>query len=1004
MPRLMCFVQWLVVALAAVLPCITRAEDADQKHFDRVIAPLLAARCFDCHSGKQPEGKLDLTQRATAFKGGESGAGVVASQPDQSEIWKRVAADEMPPKHPLKANEKKLLRDWLQAGAVWGSDPVDRFKFTTDRRAGYDWWAFQPLANSSVPQVQHADWPKSDLDRFVLKKLEDQGLAPSDTADPRTQIRRLYFDLIGLPPTPEQVAAFMADPSDARYAKIVDDLLASPRYGERWARHWLDIVRYGESNGFERNDPRRNFWQYRDWVIQALNADLSYDEFVRRQIAGDVYDSGPDGAAAAGFMVAGVHNTVVGSSDMMRKLALQDEYEEVIGTIGQTFLGLTVQCARCHDHKFDPVSSTDYYRLIANIQGAGHGEKEVRTADKTAELAALATKQKQLADQLTMIDRVARDEIIAARRAGKADAPKPPTPAARWEFDRDFKDSIGAAHGKPIDGAKLENGALIVDGKGYVETEKFDRDVSEKTLAAVVQLEGLDQAGGGVITIQTLNGNTFDSIIFAERESKRWMAGSNGFARTQPFKAPEDTEAASRPVHVAIVYQADGTITGYRDGKPYGSAYKSAALQPFQANGTNFLFGLRHAPAGGNRHLKARIHQASFYDKALGSDAVAAAAGAGGDYVSEEDLVAWLKSDRAAARLALKTQLADTTRQHDELNRATKQMFYTVVSKGPGPTNILPRGNVNALGEAALPGGVSSLPALRSDFGLSAESSDHERRRKLAEWITNADNALFARVIVNRLWHYHFGTGIVETPNDFGFNGGRPSHPELLDWLAQQLRASKFQLKPLHRLIVNSATYRQGSRPRAEGLTKDAGNRLLWRTSPRRLEAEAVRDAALMVAGQLNLQAGGPSIVDVSITSNNGTTYYEPLDVNGPEFFRRSIFRFTPRGGRSTLFDAFDCPDPSATAPRRQVTTTPLQALSLFNNAFMLRMSEALAERIRKEVGENAEAQIRHGWMLTLGRSPDAEESRLAAELVSQHGLRTLCRALLNGNEFVVIE
>ncbi len=981
----------------------TSADDAAKQDFDRRIAPLLAARCLDCHSGLKPEGGLDLTKRESAFKGGESGKAIEPGQPEKSVLWQRIAADEMPPKHPLTADEKAVFKKWIESGAQWGTPEIDRFKFTTDRRAGYDWWSLQPIKHPAVPAVQDAKWSKNDIDRFILATLNAKGLTPSETATPRVLLRRVYFDLIGLPPSPEEVAEFERDPSDARYAAIVDSLLNSPRYGERWARHWLDVVRYGESNGFERNAERTNFWQYRDWVIEALNADLPYDQFVKQQIAGDALDPGPRGAAASGFMVAGVHNTVVGGSERMKKLAVQDELEEVIGTIGQTFLGLTVQCGRCHDHKFDPVSATDYYRLIATIQGAAHGDREVRGANVASQIEDLAAAIKAVQSELQQIEQQARAQILEARRSGKAEAPKPPQPFAQWEFEVDLRDSIGTLHGKAIDGAKVEGGALVVDGKSYVETVPLTKNINAKTLAAWVQVDGDAQRGGGVISLQSPDGGLFDAIVYAENEPKRWMAGSNFFRRTQSFKGPEETEAGSKPVHVAIVYHEDGTISGYRNGQPYGSSYKSAGLQPFEAGKANIIFGLRHAPLGGNKQLKGRILQASLYDRALAADAVAAAAGSGTDYVSDEDIAAWLKGDAATKRTALKSKLADLTKQHATFVKSTTQKIYAVISKQPGPTHVLVRGDVDKLADVAFPGGVASLGA-NADFGLSAESNDHERRRKLADWIAHPENPLFARVIANRLWHYHFGTGIVETPNDFGFNGGRPSHPQLLDWLAEQLRANGYRLKPLHRLMVTSSTYRQSSLPRADGLAKDAGNRFLWRMTPRRLEAEAIRDATLAVAGKLNLKMGGPSVIDVSITPNNGTTYYEPLDVDGDEFFRRTVYRFNPRGGRSALLDTFDCPDPSATAPRRQVTTTPLQALSLLNNAFVLRMADYSAERAKREAGEQAAAQVQRLWQLAFGRSASVREEQLAIKLIEQHGLAHVCRAVFNSNEFVIIE
>ena len=308
------------------------AEERDL--FATQVRALLATRCLECHSGKEPEGGLDLGDRDKLATGGESGVAVVAGKSGESLLWQRVNDDEMPPKHPLSKNEKQLLRQWIDRGAAWTGDAtIDRFQFTSDDRAGYDWWSLQPLRKVTPPPVAKKDWPRNDLDRFVLARLEAAEMSPSPAALPRDLIRRLYVDLIGLPPTPEQVVAFIDDPSDAAYESLVNRLLDAPEYGQRWGRHWLDVVRFGESDGFERNSPRKNSWHYRDWVIDAFNADMPYDKFVRRQLAGDLLVGGREGAAAAGFLVAGVHNTVVGSSKRMKLLARQDELEELVATL-----------------------------------------------------------------------------------------------------------------------------------------------------------------------------------------------------------------------------------------------------------------------------------------------------------------------------------------------------------------------------------------------------------------------------------------------------------------------------------------------------------------------------------------------------------------------------------------------------------------------------------------------------------------------------------------------
>ena len=969
--------------------------------FEKAVAPLLARRCLSCHGGTKPRGGLDLSTHKGLLTGGDSGKVVNAGEADKSLLWKRVRTGEMPPKTKLSPVEKALLKKWIDAGARWENGPIDLFRYTTDTRAGYDWWALQPVKRPAVPKVKAGDRILTPIDAYLLQELSSGNLTFSEKAKPRQLIRRLYFDLIGLPPEPEVVQAFEANPSDEAYRKLVDKLLDSPRYGERWARHWLDVVRFGESDGFERNNPRKNFWHYRDWVIRAFNSDMPFDEFARMQIAGDVLTNDYDGAAAVGFLVAGVHNTVVGQSERMKKLARQDELEEITGTVGQTFLGLTVHCARCHDHKFDPIRQKEYYQLTATLAGVNHGERNVAATSDPKRLAEIVQRIKQHRESLEYIVADTRKAILADRKAKKTPVSLP-EPLAQWNFDGDCQDKAGQLHGKLNGNARIVDGSLVLDGRSYMSTVPLKTNLAEKTLEAWVTVDDLNQRGGGVMSVQTLNGATFDAIVYGEQQPKRWMAGSDFFRRTRSFQGPEEAEAGKKPVHMAFVYRKDGTITAYRNGQPYGKPYKTG-FQTFQANRAQILFGLRHSPPGGNKFFRGKVLQAKLYDRALSPDAVAASAGRPSEYISQEELLNRLKGGKRVQAKILFDELEKLEKQRQQLQDAKQHRVYTNIARNPGPTFVLERGDVMAVGERVSPIGVKALKPVAGVLALPENASDAQRRKKLAEWITHPDNPLFARVIVNRLWHYHFGQGIVQTPSDFGFNGGRPSHPQLLDWLAAELRSRKYSLKAMHRLIVTSAAYQQSSKLNEKALKEDANNRLLWRWVPKRLEAEVIRDATLQVAGQLNRQMGGPGFEDVRTQPNNGTTYYIPVDPVGKSFHRRTIYRFTPRGGRSSLLDTFDCPDACAAAPKRVVTTTPLQALSLFNNTFMLRMSDAMARRIasgRKEVDQ----QVERAFRLCFGRDPMAKEQRLAEQLVRDHGLSALCRALLNSNEYLIVD
>lgn len=1004
---------WIGLCLAGVAN-IAAARPDDLQDFDHQIAPLLAQRCLACHEGAQAKGKLDLSSRETAMTGGESGPVITAGDPDASLLWQHVESDTMPPRKALTEEEKAKLKVWITGGAKWGTERIDVFRFSTESRAGIDWWSLQPLSNQDpllqeLPQVNDGGWSRNSIDVFLHAKLSAAGLSPSPEAEKQTLIRRLHFDLLGLPPTPEQVRTFLEDPSDKAYENLVDRLLDSPHYGERWARHWLDIARFGESNGFEYDEPRDNFWPYRNWVINALNQDMPYDEFVRLQIAGDIlHPDDINAIAATGFLVAGPHNTTLPSNDKMRMSMAQDELEDLVGIVGQTFLGLTANCARCHDHKFDPISQKNYYEFAATLTGVSHGERTIKvslTPDQQQRIAEIDQRITAISKELDAIERPVRDVILAERRNGEFNGPEPPKPIAVWEFADDLSDSIGTLDGKLNGGARLDDGVLVVDGKdGFASTAPLTVDIAEKTLEAWVQLDRIDQAGGAAISLQTLDGVVFDAIVFGEREPKRWMAGSNGFVRTMSFNGPEETEATDRPVHVAIVYQADGTIVGYRDGKPYGASYRPGELQKYVAGNAQLVFGLRHGPPGGNKMLAGRIHRALLYDRVLTAEEVAASAGASDvNYVSEKQVIARLTAEQReihAERLMETDQLQN---ERAGLVNLESQAVYTCVSSNPGVTRVLKRGDVGNPGEEVSPSGLAAVPGASFNFGLAPNSSDAERRRCLAEWITDKNNPLFARVMVNRLWHYHFGQGLVTTPSDFGFNGGKPSHPELLEWLAMKFQSVGYRLKPMHRLIVNSAAYRQSSVLNTAASKIDADNRLLWRKSPHRIEAEEIRDAVLVVTGQLNPKVGGKGYRDVEHYRYKGSNFYKLLDEADFEDHRRTIYRFSPRGGRNPFLDTFDCPDPSATSPKRATTITPLQALSLMNNALVFAMSDDFADRVRLEAGGSADKQIALVYMMAFGREADHGDIQLAKDFVAKHGLPSFCRVILNCNEFLYV-
>ena len=979
----------------------SRGDDRPAADFDASVATILARRCLDCHSGPDPKGKLDLSRRSAVLEGGKGGPAIVPGRPEESPLWERVQAGEMPPKAALPEDEKVALREWIASGASWGTDPIDSFRFTTGRRAGRDWWSLRPVVRPEVPAVRDSRWAGSPIDGFVLKKLEANGLSPAPEADRRALIRRLSFDLTGLPPTPEEVDAFVSDPSPIAYENLVDRLLGSPQYGVRWARWWLDLARFGESNGFEFDEFRPNAWRYRDWVVDALNRDLPYDEFARLQVAGDVLrPDDPPSVEATGFLVAGAFDTVGQNqiSQAMKAVVRADELEDVIGTVSQAFLGLTIHCARCHDHKFDPIRQAEYYRLASDLGGVRQGERDLSAIDP--ELVAIRRKIESLAAQIEAIEAPVGARIRSDRRRTTEPAP---TPVAAWNFDGGLDDAIGSLKLTLQGNASLTPEGLRLDGKtGFAASPPLARKLKAKTIEAWVRLDDLDQRGGGVLSIQTLDGRQFDAIVFGEQEPTRWMVGSDGFVRTRSVGGIAESEASRRPVHVAITYAEDGTIRLYRDGRPYGMAYASTGPIEFSAGNSQVVLGLRHSPVGANKMLAGTVVRARLYDRALEPSEVAASSASSGDYVSPEAIDGALTPELREERGRLLDELGML--RSSKSGRVHKA--HAVTPREPGTTHVQIRGNPGQPGSEVSAGGVSAVAGIADDFGLPPDAPEAERRKRLAAWITHPANPLFARVVVNRLWQAHFGSGLVETPSDLGFNGGTPSHPELLDWLAAEVRGRGWSLKAIHRLIVTSAAYRQSSRPDPAASAKDAGDRLLWRKAPTRLEAEMVRDAMMAVSGKLDPRLGGPSFMDRAIEKAVGTPalLYVPVAPDAPGLDRRTLYRAWARGGRSGFLDAFDCPDPSATSPRRPVTTTPLQALAMMNNALVLYLADALADRLAREAGPDAGRQVDRAYRLAFGRSPDPDERARAVRAVERFGAATLARALFNSGEFFYLD
>ena len=835
--------------------------------FEKDIRPILEARCVSCHGPDKQRGGLRLDRKADAQKGGDSGLAIQPGKSKDSLMLHRVTSasgtERMPPKgDPLTVAQIALLKEWIDAGAVWPD--------ATATSGQPPHWSFQPLVRPAG----------NGIDAFILARLKTAGLSPSPLADKRTLIRRLSFDLCGLPPSPERIERFLQDDSPGAYDALVEEFLASSQFGERWARHWLDVVRFADSHGFEMNQVRPNAYHYRDYVIRSFNDDKPYDRFVREQIAGDSLMS----PAAMGFLVAGAWDQVKSPDLVLTAQQRADELHDMAATTGSTFLGLTVGCARCHAHKFDPISQTDYYAIKAVFSGVKHGESAIDTQRTAADdVATLATVPgKPLPKQL-------RKAVSTGRNTDRF----APTDAKAIRFTirktTDLQPCIDELEAYTV-GANPKNVALASEGAKAKASGSM-------TGNPIHQLSNIHDAkfGNSFSWISNENGKGWVTIEFAKIERIDRIVWSRD--RTNPPRYFD---------RIANDYLIEVSI----DGK---------AWQPV----------------------------ASSDDRDRGIGATLAYCGQFGK---------------------------------------------------PEETFRLHRGDVTTPKEKVAPG---VLATFANGFAIPEAATDSERRAAFANWIVAADNPLTSRVIVNRIWQHHFGTGLVDTSSDFGINGRSPSHPELLDWLATELIRQKWSLKAIHRAIVKSATYRQQSANRVEAIAKDAQSRMLWRYPPQRLEAEALRDSILAVSGKLDAKMYGPGF-DLFQPDSNYVRVYTPKSEFGPETFRRMIYQIKPRMQLDDTFGAFDCPDGGQIAPKRSQSTTPLQALNLLNSPFVLQQSAFFAERLKKQHADEP-ARVAFAFALAFGRTPTRAESDAALSLIQSHGLPAFCRALFNANEFAFI-
>jgi uncharacterized protein DUF1553/uncharacterized protein DUF1549/cytochrome c len=837
--------------------------------FKTDVQPVLESSCWKCHGAAIQLSKLDLRTRDAALKGGTRGASIVPGKADESRLYRLVAGLEkpaMPMDGKLTSEQIAILRDWINQGAVWdatvdtagqtaaSTTTLEEMTLPPDAR---NYWAFQKPVQAALPAVDRN--LTNPIDRFLEKARTEKALKAAPRADRITLLRRAYLDLIGLPPTPAQTAEFLADNSSDAWEKLIDKLLASPHYGERWGRHWLDVARYADSNGFEHDFDRPNAWRYRDYVIRAFNQDKPYNVFLAEQIAGDELERvTSDSMIATGFLR---NYAKVGYREKDNPEFRYEYLDDMIGTIGRGILGLTVNCARCHNHKFDPIAQKDYYKLQASL--FGYVETDYPLAPKL-EVEAFEKKNAELDAKIAPL----REQIKAIEEPYRA--------RLLQEKYKKYPENVQRAIAIPED----------------------KRTPGEALLA------------GQVIRTTSVSSAEIDRVLTPEDLAKKRPL-------TQQIAALQNERPKPLPL-AAIVTDGDYRFTP--DGPGDEPAPGKGVQQ--EAGEGSFLF------------------------------------------------------------------------------------------KGPGryqapPSYFLIRGDIQSRGSLMKPGFVDVITYGNPPVEIpAADGRTSGRRRALAEWLGSRENPLTARVAVNRIWSHHFGRGIVGTLDNFGKMGQRPTHPELLDWLAVAFINKGWSMKQMHRLMMTSEAYRMASDfDDANNAQKDPDNADLWRFPIQRLDAEIIRDVIMSASGTLDLTAGGPPVfppIPKEILASVSTGIWK-REEDGPKVWRRSIYVYRKRGLAFPMFEVFDMPDPNTTCGRRNVSTVPTQALTLLNNEFVLRQAKLFADRVKEAEPADPAKQVDLAYRIALARPPRAVEAALAAEFLKKRTLADFTHVLLNLNEFLYI-
>jgi mono/diheme cytochrome c family protein len=967
--------------------------------FARDIQPILASHCIRCHGPETREAGLRLDDPKSALAELESSAhAIVAGDADASEIIRRVTAEEserMPPEGPpLNTHEIALLRQWIAEGASWP-----------------DHWAYCQLTAVAPPDfADEVDerWCRTPIDRFILAELRKLELEPSAEADRRALVRRLYFDVIGMPPTPDEARAFIDDPSPDAYDKLVDRLLASSHYGERWARHWMDVVHYADSHGFEHDLPRSS-WPYRDYLIHAFNSDMPYTQFVREQVAGDVLaPDDPRAIAATGFLATGPWD----QSALQAGQVDTDDYhisqyldrDDIVSTIMSTFVSSTVHCARCHDHKFDPISQADYYSLQAVVAGIDKATREYDSDPTVArQRREFIARRGEIQRQLDARDPALLSEDIQSETAA-------------WEqavlADEDGWKVLDVTDAKSDNGSDLieqDDHSIVAAGpcpdkEVYTVTATVSSDsVTALRLEVMTDpslpLGGPGRQGNGNLHLTELIVSVASSDS-ATPARELLLVNPRADFNQMPGWTVNDSLDRVAETGWGIYPEVGKTHQAVFDFAEPLSATKPVTLtiQLRQELGRQHLIGRFRLAVRGGR-VSPMLEKSTFPAHVLAALAVPA------DERTEEQrmqLAAFCIQSRIDEQVA---SLPPVQTVYCGTNKFQASGGH-LPSPTPRPVHLLTRGDIRSPGALAHPGAIGCIAELPGDLTISDINDEGQRRAALAHWLTDPRNSLTWRSIANRVWQYHFGRGLVDTPNDFGHMGSAPTHPELLDWLAVQLRENGGSLKSLHRLILTSSVYRQSSKTSAAAARLDAGNRYLSHMTSRRLDGESIRDAILKISGQLDPTIGGPPVkhfVERKVFGLRPEADYEQFNVDDPANNRRSIYRFIFRTMPDPLMNALDCPDGTQLTPSRNESITALQALAMVNDKFIIRQSQHIADRLAAE-DDDPKIQVTALYELVMSRPPRADELAAVTQYAEQFGLANACRFVLNTNEFVFVD